>query len=121
MKALKGLVIGMGLLIVIGLGLLGYGVMRNMGKVPAPVAAKPAAEQAIPALPTAGARTYFSAEVSLAPGESLEQMAAVGDRLALRIVKSADQGGEQRIVLIDPASGQIGGSIALVPQGQPKR
>lgn len=124
MKALKGLVIGMGLLIVLGLGLLGYGMMRNASKasaqatptsVSAPVSGASVAKES--GKDTAKQGSYFSSEVSVAPGESLEQMTAIGDRLALRFNK----GGEQRIVVIDPATGQIGGTIALVPQAAPKR
>lgn len=105
MKALKALVIGMALLIVGGLVLVGYGIYRNGVKRAAPAATS---ERPVPS----AAGSYFSVELPLPAGARLEQMATAGDRLVLRL-----SGGEgDRILVVDPLTGQVAGSIALVPQ-----
>jgi hypothetical protein len=101
MKALKALVIGMGLLIVLGLGLVGFGLYRNSHQMPAPI---PIARTAAPG--------YFATELPVPAGERLEQMVTAGDRIILRFTGS----GDERILVIDPHNGQITGSISLVPQ-----
>ncbi|PKU26456.1 hypothetical protein [Telmatospirillum siberiense] len=101
MKALKALVIGMGMLIVVGLGLLGFGLYRNTLH---PAQAKAGAGE--------GAGPYFSVELPVASGSHLEQMAVAGDRVILRF-----SGGEgERILVLDPQTGHLAGTVSLVPQ-----
>ena len=99
MNALKALVIGMGALIVIGIGLVGYGLTRGK-KENAP----------LPAVPVA---VISGGEVSLAlpRGARLEQMATTQDRIVLRL--SGPEG--DKLLLLDPHSGQLAGTVALVP------
>lgn len=112
MKLLKVLVVGMTVLIAVGLALLGWGVSRN--------AAKPhgveAHLQAVPALPTPPVASggYFSAELPLAAGAHLEQMATTADRIILRV--SGPDG--DHILVLDPLNGHLAGTIALVPQSR---
>ncbi len=105
MKALKALVIGMGLLLVVGLGLVGYGLMRNL---PQKSAAQPFAAGAS----SAGGQGYFAVELPLAAGNHLEQMAVSGDKVLLRF--SGSDG--DRIVVLDPQTGHLAGTITLIPQ-----
>ncbi len=104
MKSLKALVIGMALLIVVGLALLGYGLYRNT----AHVAAGPAA----PGGAGAGSNAYFSVEVPVSAGNHLEQMVVAGEKVILRF-SGADG---ERILVLDPQTGHLAGTIALVPQ-----
>lgn len=106
MKALKALVIGMGLLIVVGLGLLGYGLYRNThhsAQIGAVASAIGAPEEAHP---------YFSVELPVVAGSHLEQMETAGERVILRF--SGAEG--ERILVIDPRTGHVTGSISLVAQ-----
>ena len=103
MKALKILVISMALLIVVGLGFVGYGVMR---KTPHPAATPGTVEMAAsPAAP-------FGFQYPTPKGFKLEQVLAAGDRVVLRY--SAPDG--DRLVFIDSHSGQIAGTILLPPE-----
>jgi hypothetical protein len=106
MKALKALVISMGLLVVAGLVLVGYGLYRNGHTPPA------TASSAAPARSTAGSVGYFSVDLPVPAGSKLEQMATAGDRVILRFT-----GGEsERILVLDSQTGQIAGSVTLVSQ-----
>jgi hypothetical protein len=101
MKALKALVIGMSVLLVVGLGLVGYGVMRNFRTGATAPATAPTASQG-----------YFSAELPVPAGMHLEQMATAGDRIILRL-----SGGDgDRILVLESGNGRVAGTIALTPQ-----
>ncbi len=104
MKSLKALVIGMGLLIVVGLALLGYGLYRN--------SLHPASGRALPREAGEGPGGYFSVELPIAAGDHLEQMAVAGEKVILRI-SGADG---ERILVLDPQTGHLAGTVSLVPQ-----
>lgn len=109
MKALKTLVIGMGLLIVIGIALVGYGLTRSKPQPGATVADT----QARTAVPEAKSG-YFTSELPVPKGAHLEQVTAAGDRLVLRF--SSPEG--ERLVLLDARTGQLAGTVALVPENR---
>ncbi|HIJ62959.1 MAG TPA: hypothetical protein HPQ04_09740 [Rhodospirillaceae bacterium] len=91
----------MGILLVIGLGVLGWGVTRGMHTATSHGGG-------------ADGGSTFTAEVMLPPGSHLEQMTTAGDRIVLRL-----SGGEsERILVVDPHSGQVSGRITLVPDGR---
>ena len=98
MKALKALVIGMDILIVVGIGLVGYALVRGKQK--------PQMRQV-----TLEAREPFAARVPVPPGARLEQVTASGDRIILRF--SGSDG--DRLVLLDAETGQPAGTVTLVP------
>jgi hypothetical protein len=103
MKAIKGLVIFMGLLLVAGLGLLGYGMSIKAHQT-GPRAAAGAA---------AGAGSLFGAvEVPLAAGAHVEQMVVAGDRVVLRVLGA----GPERLVVLDPGQGRVAGSFVMTPE-----
>ncbi len=115
MKALKVLVIGMGLLIVFGLGLLGYGLYRNTHRLSP--SAPPATQTVSVPTPRAAAgggagatESYFSTELPVPAGSRFEQMATAGDRIVLRFT-GADG---DRLLVIDPRNGQIAGTVILL-------
>ena len=103
MKALKTLVIGMGLLIVFGLCLVGYGLTRSKQQ-PAPQMQEVRIET----------RESFKATVPVSPGMKLEQVTTTGDRIVLRF--STPDGGE--LVLIDSHTGRTVGTILLTPESK---
>jgi hypothetical protein len=104
MTGLKTLVISMGLLIVIGIGLVGYGLMRSRS------APQSGPESAAPA--KAG---YFASELPVPRGAKLAAVSSTNDRLVLHFV-----GGEagERILLLDAHSGQVTGSVTLIPESR---
>jgi len=99
MQALKTLVIAMGLLIVVGIGFVGYGLMRAKNA--------PQTQQA----PVSSAAEPFAARVPVPPGARLEQVTAAGDRIVLRF--SSAEG--EKLVLLDTQTGRPAGTISLVP------
>ena len=99
MNALKALVAAMGVLIVIGIGLVGYGLMRGKAK-PDP---RPAGIAATGAPVEAG--------LPLPHGAKLDQVAATSDRIILRL--SGPEG--DKLLVVDPNSGALVTTISLVP------
>lgn len=101
MKALKTLVISMGLLIVIGLGFVGYGLTRGKSH-PAPAATPGTTDLA----------ALFATRYPLPKGTRLEQAFAAGDRVVLRL--SGAEG--DKLVLLDSRTGQLAGTIDLTQE-----
>ena len=93
MRAIKSLVAFMGVLIIIGLGVLGYGLMNQSGK-----------------LGKAQSGSTFGAEViSLPAGSSVADTYVVGHQLVLRVTGA----GNDRYLVLDPASGKVTGSFQI--------
>ena len=106
MKALKGLVAFLGLLLVIGLGVLGYGLATKAhlkGSATSANANKPAA---------AAASDFGAVQIPLPAGSRIEQMSTIGERVVLRI----SGGGPERVLVLDPAQGRVAGSFVLSPE-----
>lgn len=99
MKAIKALVAVMTLLLVAGLGVLGWGLSNQAGRM-----ARPAA-----AVSTDG---FGAVSVPLPAGARVGQALAVGDRLVLRLSGA----GAERFIVLDPASGAVAGSFDLAPE-----
>jgi hypothetical protein len=95
MQAIKALVIGMGLVLVLGIGLLGYGLYRNAAKSSA----------------SAGAASFGTVMIPSAPGAKMVDMLEADGRLAVLL----EEGAGRRIVVLDPASGGIAGTFVLAP------
>lgn len=98
MKAIKALVAFMTLLIVVGLGVLAWGLSRQADKVGA---ASPR--------PAAVSDGFGSVAVALPAGARIEQVMAAGDRVVLRVTGA----GDDRFVVLDPQSGRVAGSFVL--------
>lgn len=105
MKALKGLVAFLGLLLVIGLGVLGYGLATKAHLK----GAGPSAN-AKPAAPSSS--DFGAVQIPLPAGSRMEQMTVAGDRVVLRIAG----GGPERVLVLDPAQGRVVGSFILSPE-----
>lgn len=122
------LVVFMGVLIVIGLGLVGYGVYREMnGRAPEVRAPAVGAADIGATAPHAGtpedragslSRSIqqpilpapFAATLNLPRGASVKSVGDAGGRLAVVVSLPS---GEERILLLDPANGAILGTIAV--------
>lgn len=113
MKTIKILVAVMALLIVVGLGLLAWGMSRASSKLgqtqqSASVSALPVPAVAPPAaVPAQGG--YFSADISLPPGSRLEQMSTTADRVILRLMGPDGE----RLIVLDPTNGRVAGTVTL--------
>ena len=93
MRALKVLVIVMGLLIVAGTAVVIVTVAKRVSPAGRPASAPVAASLTLP------------------PGCNVAEMTTIGDRLALRLEGDGDC---RQILLVDPATASITGHIGLV-------
>ncbi len=101
MRGLKIATIVMGVLIVVGTIVLVIGVARRASEPAHSVANWPAGGTALPA--------SVSAVLNEPAGTRIAGIAAVRDRLAVQL----EGGGADRVVLIDPITGEVAGRISL--------
>ncbi len=94
MRSIQALVIVMGILIVGGMTLVGYRIVTAVGE------------------PSAAPASFGEVELALPPGARVVDMAAIDDRLVLRI-EAGD--GRQRLIVLDPSTGALVGSIVFKP------
>lgn len=106
MKAIKALVAFMGVLLVAGLALLGWGLYSQAGKMT--TKSKRAAVTA---------EDFGAIAVPLPAGARIDQMVVAGDRVVLRVVG----GGPERLMVLDPAAGAVAGSFVLTPEAPAPR
>jgi hypothetical protein len=102
MRALKALVIGMGILIVLAFGLLVYGLVKRSAE---PVASSAATGAVV--------HPYGPVAIALPPGARLVDTQASEGRLLVQLELA---GGVRRVLVLDLASGALVGSIELKPQ-----
>lgn len=118
MQLLKGIVVGMGFLIVLAMGLIAWGfhqkandpgfkLFRLTGDGAAPPAAPPVAPTAVPPVAPFG-----DIRVSVPEGCSVAGMVPAGDRLFLRL---GPEGRCDRVVVIDLTRGAVLGTVAVGP------
>lgn len=100
-KAIKALVAFMGVLLIAGLGFLGYGITTQVGQG--------GAKKAVPRL---SAEDFGAVAVPVPAGTRIEQSLVAGDRIVLRL----SGGGPERLIVIDPADGKVAGSFVLTPE-----
>lgn len=109
MKALKALVIFMGVLIIAGVGLVIYAIASKVGPKPAPAASVAVAEA--PAVSGAGA-AFGGVAVDLPAGAAILQVFAAGDRVIVRV--GGGKGVAERLIVLDPVRGEVAGSFRFV-------
>lgn len=114
MQALKGLVVGLGILIVGGFVLLIYGFYTSFNnpdfKVTADKGGEASAPAGEPAVPRP--RGFGESRISLPDGCTLIEMRPDGDRLYLR---TGPSGLCERVLVVDPASGEVLGTFIVKP------
>ena len=100
----------MGVLLIVGIGVLVLTIVSRMSHRSAQTAqTKSEQAKSAEAVP---AQNFGSASVTLPHGAKVIEMAGAGSRLVLRVAKP--DGGEQLLVL-DPATGVLLGTIELRP------
>ncbi len=114
MQAIKGLVVGLGILIVIGIMLLVYGFYTNFSKTDFKEMVKIGEEEPAPAAEPVAPRSenFGETRISLPDGCTLVEMRPEGDRLYLR---TGPTGLCERIVVVDPGSGEVVGTFVVKP------
>ena len=114
MQALKGLVIGLGILIVVGFVLLIYGFYAKFNdpdfKVLPDRNDRASTATGEPASPPA--QVFGETRIALPDGCTLVDMRPDGDRL---YVRTGPAGLCERILVIDPATGEVLGTIVAKP------
>jgi hypothetical protein len=100
MRALVGVTIFMGILIVAGVATIVGTVLHRMS---APK----------PAVPSVAAGTPGHAVLALPPGARITGMTAVGERLVLHV---GDADSRESLITLDPATGAVFETIDLVSQ-----
>lgn len=111
MRALKALVIFMGILILLGMGLVGYAIVN---RVAAPEGGKPGtATVASGTGAAAPAKPFGPVEIGLPAGAKLARTSVSGDRLIVELALAA---GGERLLVVDLASGAVIGTVDLKPQ-----
>lgn len=109
---LKALVIVMGVLIVVGLLGLGYGLYQKtkLDEAPAETVFSNRPAEPVSEAPSQSAATARAASLGLPDGSYVLDMAATSDRLVLN-VRVPGQG--DRIVILDLRKGNVIGDVAL--------
>lgn len=113
MRAIKALVIFMGILLIAGLGLVGYGLYSKAGKL----SKTPADQTAVTApAPPSGAEPvaeggFGTQTIPLPPGSRVEAMNSAANRVILHI---AGPDGS-RLVIVNPVNGAVTGTVLLKP------
>jgi hypothetical protein len=108
-RAVKALVLFLGVLLVGGLGLVIHAISGKLAPKTGPATLAP---------PVAGispAASFGPVTVPLGRDERAGPMIAAGDRILLRITGPAGE----RIVVLDPQGGRVAGSFTLEPAEAP--
>jgi len=113
MRALKALVIVMGVLILAGMALVGTTLVKRALNPETPRRMSAAAERGAPSSGSAAERPYGPVEIALPPGARILRTSAVGRRL---IVELELAGGGERLLVVELESGALLGTIDLKPQ-----
>lgn len=106
MRALKALVIFMGILIIGGIGLLAYGLITKLGEVPAT-----GQGQTVSLIPEVSGERMT---IPVPQGSRFEQMEIAGSRIVLRYAMQETQ----VLFLIDAMTGSVAGPVSLTVEGE---
>ena len=114
MQALKGLVVGLGILIVIGFMMVIYGFYTGFANPGLKMTSDPSEQAGTPAADpaTAQARNFGETRISLPEGCTLVEMRPDGDRLYLR---TGPTGLCEQIIVVDPGNGEVLGTFVVKP------
>ena len=113
MKAIKTVVALLGVLLIMGLGLLGYGFyMKARGPGQASGGTPAVAVEA-----GSGVADFGTVRLDLPPGARIVQMEAAGGRIVLRV---ATPDGHERLLVLDPEQGRVSGTFLLPSPAMPQ-
>lgn len=105
MRALKTIVVVLGALIIVAFGLLVYGLSQNWHRVNAPAPATAPATTASVAKPATWGRVGLGQ-----PADSrIQSVTPAGNLVVVQIVS----GSNERLVVLDPATGVVVGTFAV--------
>ncbi len=110
MRALKALVIGMGILIVLAFGLLIYGLVKRGAGPEAPAASSTGASSTVSSGP---AHPFGPVAIALPPGARIVDTRTDQGRMILQLELA---GGVRRLLVLDLSNGALVGSFELTPQ-----
>lgn len=105
MKALKALVIIMGIMLVVGICVLVWGLTGRGG---GPAASSPSKPHLPPA--SVAGPDFGLVNVPMPVGAKIEQVLAIDGRLVVRVQA---HGGAEHMVVLDPVSGHVAGEFVL--------
>lgn len=113
MRALKGIVIGMAVLIVVGLGAVGYGIYKNASSLGKKT---PAATPKMFASKAVGAWSQ-DLTISLPSGCVIQDIETGNGRMYVIISGTFQEGKAacSRVIVVDPNSGQRLGTLKVIP------
>lgn len=117
-QVLKALVIGMGILIVIGMGVLGYGLYKQARELDAGGARSSSVSPSASSSASSsggggkGATGFGEAVLPIPAGCEIAEVKPDGDRLYVIIGPAPSCA---RIVIVDPKSGKIMGTLKAAP------
>lgn len=110
MRALKTIVATLGALVIVAFGLLVYGLSQNWHRLssPSPVSAQPPNPQSMTAA-KAPAATWGHVGLGQPADSRIQSVTAAGNLIVLQVVS----GGDERLVVLDPASGAVVGTFGV--------
>jgi len=106
MRALKTIVIVMGVVLVAGFGLLIFGLTQNWHRASESAPLGPAT----PVVAAGSLRAWGSVGLGQPPGSKVMGMTAAGNLVVLHL---ALPDGNERIVVVDPARGAVTGTFGV--------
>jgi hypothetical protein len=104
MKAIKALVAFMGVLLIAGLGLMGYGFYSKAGQS--------GAKSRAPVVAAVQEGSFGTITVPVPAGGRIEQVLVAGQRVVLRVTGA----GPERFIVLDPGDGTVAGNFLLTPE-----
>jgi len=110
MHLLKSIVIGLGVLIFLGLGLLGYGFIQKTNN-PDWRLLSSSSPPAHPSAPEIATKPFAEINLGLAEGCAIAHVSADGARAYLTIAGSSLSGTCNRVIVIDTVQGRVLGTI----------
>jgi len=105
MRALKTIVFTLGALVIVAFGLLVYGLSQNWHRLSGP----PSGSQPAAAAAKAPAAAWGHVGLGQPADSRIESVTAAGNLIVLQVVS----GGDERLVVLDPASGAVVGTFGV--------
>lgn len=106
MRTLKTIVITLGALLIAGFGMLIYGLSHNWHKL---ADAQPAASAPAPARQAPALTPWGRVSLGLSPDSRIQGITRAGRVVVVQVVSNSDE----RLVVLDPATGAVVGTFLL--------